>query len=45
MVNLHMSFDDVLARVYSLNFPDSVLDYFEGLMGQPFGSFRELLRT
>jgi pyruvate carboxylase len=45
MVNSHLSYDDVLARADSLNFPDSVLDYFEGLMGQPFDGFPEPLRT
>ncbi|KAI3318462.1 pyruvate carboxylase [Xylariaceae sp. AK1471] len=45
MVNSHLNYDDVLARADSLNFPDSVLDYFEGLMGQPFDGFPEPLRT
>ncbi|KAI8952011.1 pyruvate carboxylase [Xylaria longipes] len=45
MVNSHLSYDEVLARADSLNFPDSVLDYFEGLMGQPFDGFPEPLRT
>ncbi|KAJ8124166.1 hypothetical protein ONZ43_g43 [Nemania bipapillata] len=45
MVNSHLTYDDVLARADSLNFPDSVIDYFQGLMGQPFDGFPEPLRT
>lgn len=45
MLNSNLSHDDVLTRADSLDFPDSVLDYFEGLMGQPFDGFPEPLRT
>ncbi|KAI1110459.1 pyruvate carboxylase [Nemania sp. NC0429] len=45
MVNFKLSRDDVLKRADSLDLPDSVLDYFEGLMGEPFDGFPEPLRT
>ncbi|KAI0154601.1 pyruvate carboxylase [Xylariaceae sp. FL1272] len=45
MVNSHLSAEDVLTKADSLNFPDSVLDYFEGRMGCPFDGFPEPLRT
>lgn len=45
MVNSNLSQEDVLTRAGSLDFPDSVLDYFEGLMGQPFDGFPEPFRT
>ncbi|KAF7557587.1 hypothetical protein G7Z17_g622 [Cylindrodendrum hubeiense] len=45
MVNSELGYDDVLARADSLDFPDSVIDFFVGLMGQPFDGFPEPLRT
>jgi pyruvate carboxylase len=45
MVNFKLSREDVLSRADSLDLPDSVLDYFEGLMGEPFDGFPEPLRT
>lgn len=45
MVNSGLSYDDVLARAAELDFPDSVVDYFEGLMGNPFDGFPEPLRS
>ncbi|KAI1822015.1 pyruvate carboxylase [Xylaria intraflava] len=45
MVNSHFTYDDILDQADSLNFPDSVIDYFVGLMGQPFDGFPEPLRT
>ncbi|RKU44002.1 pyruvate carboxylase [Coniochaeta pulveracea] len=45
MVNSDLAHDDVLARADTLDFPDSVLDFFEGLMGRPFDGFPEPLRT
>jgi pyruvate carboxylase len=45
MVSNKLSFDDVQRKAGELDFPGSVLDFFEGLMGQPFGGFPEPLRT
>ena len=45
MVSNKLSHDDVLAKADQLDFPSSVLEFFEGLMGQPYGGFPEPLRT
>ncbi|KAK6866426.1 pyruvate carboxylase-like protein [Apiospora arundinis] len=45
MVNFDLSHDDVLARAATLDFPDSVLDFFHGHMGTPFDGYPEPLRT
>lgn len=45
MVSNKLSYDDVLKRAEELDFPGSVLEFFEGLMGQPYGGFPEPLRT
>ncbi len=45
MVSKSLSEQDVRDRAESLDFPSSVLDFFEGLMGQPYGGFPEPLRT
>ena len=45
MVSNKLSYDDVIRRAESLDFPGSVLEFFEGLMGQPYGGFPEPLRT
>lgn len=45
MVQNSLTFDDVSERAGELDFPGSVLDFFEGLMGQPYGGFPEPLRT
>ncbi|AOW03340.1 pyruvate carboxylase [Yarrowia lipolytica] len=45
MVSNKLSYDDVIKQAGSLDFPGSVLDFFEGLMGQPYGGFPEPLRT
>ncbi|OCK74713.1 pyruvate carboxylase [Lepidopterella palustris CBS 459.81] len=45
MVSNKLSYDDVLAKAEQLDFPSSVLEFFEGLMGQPYGGFPEPLRT
>ncbi|GEQ71612.1 hypothetical protein JCM33374_g5297 [Metschnikowia sp. JCM 33374] len=37
--------EDVLKLAPELDFPDSVLDFMEGLMGTPYGGFPEPLRT
>ncbi|EEP77982.1 pyruvate carboxylase [Uncinocarpus reesii 1704] len=45
MVDLKISAAEVQERASKLDFPQSVVDYFEGLMGQPLGGFPEPLRT
>ncbi|KAK3393485.1 pyruvate carboxylase [Podospora didyma] len=45
MVSNKLSFEDVQARAAELDFPGSVLEFLEGLMGQPYGGFPEPLRT
>jgi pyruvate carboxylase len=45
MVSNKLSFDDVQAKADQLDFPGSVLEFFEGLMGQPYGGFPEPLRS
>ncbi|KAL6942515.1 pyruvate carboxylase [Hanseniaspora vineae] len=45
MVTNKLNSDDVKRLASSLDFPDSVLDFFEGLIGQPYGGFPEPLRT
>ncbi|MCJ1477961.1 pyruvate carboxylase [Lambiella insularis] len=45
MVSNKLTYDDVLAKAEQLDFPGSVLEFFEGLMGQPYGGFPEPLRT
>jgi pyruvate carboxylase len=45
MVSNKLSYNDVLAKAEELDFPSSVLEFFEGLMGQPYGGFPEPLRT
>lgn len=45
MVSNKLTPDDVKRLAGSLDFPDSVMDFFEGLIGQPYGGFPEPLRT
>lgn len=45
MVSNNLTEDDVLKLAPELDFPDSVLDFMEGLMGTPYGGFPEPLRT
>ncbi|KAL2183851.1 pyruvate carboxylase [Thermothelomyces heterothallicus CBS 203.75] len=45
MVSNKLTPEDVKARASELDFPASVLEFFEGLMGQPYGGFPEPLRT
>ncbi|KAF3916497.1 hypothetical protein ABW20_dc0100937 [Dactylellina cionopaga] len=45
MVSNKLSPEDVVERAETLDFPGSVLDFLEGLMGQPYGGFPEPLRT
>jgi pyruvate carboxylase len=45
MVSNKLSPDDVRNKAGELDFPSSVLEFFEGLMGQPYGGFPEPLRS
>ena len=45
MVSNGLSYDDVLSKAEKLDFPSSVLEYFEGLMGQPYGGFPDGVRV
>ena len=45
MVSNNLTYNDVLEKAEQLDFPSSVLEFFEGLMGQPYGGFPEPLRT
>ena len=45
MVSNKLTSEDVKRLANSLDFPDSVMDFFEGLMGQPYGGFPEPLRS
>ncbi|KAI9795361.1 MAG: pyruvate carboxylase [Piccolia ochrophora] len=45
MVSNKFSYDDVINKAGELDFPGSVLEFFEGLMGQPYGGFPEPLRS
>ncbi|KAM4067152.1 conserved carboxylase domain-containing protein [Hirsutella rhossiliensis] len=45
MVDRKLSAVDIQQRASTLDFPKSVVEYFEGLMGRPFDGFPEPLRT
>lgn len=45
MVSNKLSPQDVIDRAGELDFPGSVLEFLEGLMGQPYGGFPEPLRS
>lgn len=45
MVSNKLDMAGVRAKAKELDFPGSVLEFFEGLMGQPFGGFPEPLRS
>lgn len=45
MVSNKLTAQEVERLAPELDFPDSVLDFFEGLMGTPYGGFPEPLRT
>ena len=36
---------DVITRAETLDFPSSVVEFFQGYLGQPFGGFPEPLRS
>jgi pyruvate carboxylase len=45
MVQNNLDEESLLEKAEELNFPSSVVEYFEGLIGQPPGGFSEPLRT
>ncbi|ROT37203.1 pyruvate carboxylase [Sodiomyces alkalinus F11] len=45
MVSNKLTPEDVQKRAGELDFPGSVLEFLEGMMGQPYGGFPEPLRT
>ena len=45
MVSNSLTEEDINRLAGELDFPDSVYDFMEGLMGQPYGGFPEPLRT
>ena len=45
MVSNKLDYDSVQAKAAELDFPGSVLEFLEGLMGQPYGGFPEPFRT
>lgn len=45
MVQNHLNSQDVLDRAEELSFPKSVVEYLQGLIGQPYGGFPEPLRS
>ncbi|KAK8050055.1 pyruvate carboxylase [Apiospora phragmitis] len=45
MVSNKLSAQDVIDRADQLDFPGSVLEFLEGMMGQPYGGFPEPLRS
>ncbi|KFY77546.1 hypothetical protein V499_03105 [Pseudogymnoascus sp. VKM F-103] len=45
MVSNNLTPEALIAKASELDFPGSVLDFFEGLMGQPYGGFPEPLRS
>ncbi|RLQ95873.1 pyruvate carboxylase [Falsibacillus albus] len=44
MVQNNLSEEDVLERGEKIDFPDSVIELFEGYLGQPYGGFPEKLQ-
>ena len=45
MVQNNLNEHDVLARASELDFPNSVVGFMQGELGQPYGGFPEPLRT
>ncbi|KAI9665089.1 MAG: pyruvate carboxylase [Bathelium mastoideum] len=45
MVSNQLTPEAVIEKAEGLDFPSSVLEFFEGLIGQPYGGFPEPLRT
>jgi pyruvate carboxylase len=45
MTSNSLTTKDVLERAENLDFPSSVVEFFQGYLGQPVGGFPEPLRT
>lgn len=45
MVSNQLSKQDVLDKASTLDFPSSVVEFFQGYLGQPYGGFPEPLRS
>lgn len=45
MVSNNLTAQDVIDRASSLSFPTSVVEFFQGYLGQPYGGFPEPLRS
>ncbi|KAJ2416190.1 pyruvate carboxylase [Coemansia sp. RSA 2530] len=45
MVSNHLTADEVTERAATLSFPKSVVEFFQGYLGQPVGGFPEALRA
>ena len=45
MTSNSLSKEDVLSRAAQLDFPSSVVEFFQGYLGQPVGGFPEPLRA
>lgn len=44
MVQNKLTADEILARAEELSFPKSVVEFFQGAIGIPYGGFPEPLR-
>ena len=44
MVQNHLTEEDIYEKGDQINFPDSVVQFFQGYLGQPYGGFPERLR-
>lgn len=45
MTSNNFTAEDVKAKAEHLDFPSSVVEFFQGYLGQPYGGFPEPLRT
>ncbi|KAK4685694.1 pyruvate carboxylase, partial [Tremellales sp. Uapishka_1] len=45
MVSNNLSSQDVIDKATTLDFPSSVVEFFQGYLGQPYGGFPEPLRS
>ncbi len=45
MVSNNLSKQDVIDQAKQLDFPSSVVEFFQGYLGQPYGGFPEPLRS
>ena len=45
MVQNNLSAEEVKSKAANLSFPTSVIEFFQGLIGQPYGGFPEPLRS